>query len=254
MGGVEQGRQAKSAVRAIEVLERLAEPLPPPTLTALATELGAPKSSLHAVVGALVARGWVERGPDGRYSIGVRALRLGTAYLDMDPVVALTLPVMDELAAQLDETIHLGRLDGSDIVYVAKRESTQALRMFSAVGRRLPAYATALGKALLAGLEQDQLEDHLPAQLTALTEATITDRDALREELAAIRARGWSTDLGENAEGIGCIAVALPLASPPQDALSCSVPTVRFDAERQGEIRRALERARDRVAGGTAVT
>ena len=236
-------RDAKSAVRTVQILERLAEG-GSPTLADLARDLGAPKSSLHVVVQTLIRRGWVQRDAAGRLSIGVRAVRVGTAYVDGDPVVALTAPVLDALVADLDETVHLGRLDGTDIVYLAKRESTQQLRLFSAVGRRLPAYATALGKALLAGLADDDLEAHLPARLDPITDQTITDRGALRAHLAEIRERGWSNDEGENAVGIACLAVALPISDPPADALSCSVPASRFGPERRSETLAALMRAR----------
>lgn len=241
-------REAKSAVRAVQILERLAEGDPRPTLAELARDLGAPKSSIHVVVGTLVRHGWVELGPDGRFGIGIRALRVGTAYVDTDPVVALAAPVMDELVADLDETIHLGRLDGTDIVYVAKRESTQQLRLFSAVGRRLPAYATALGKALLAQLPESDLEAHLPAELVPLTDRTITDRAELRAHLAAARARGWTLDEGENGEGIACVAVVLPLGDPPMEALSCSVPSVRFGPERREQVRERLRAASQEIA------
>jgi DNA-binding IclR family transcriptional regulator len=239
-------RDAKSAVRTIQILERLAE-RDAPTLAELARDLEAPKSSLHVVVQTLIRRGWVQRDPAGRLAIGVRAVRVGTAYIDGDPVVAFTAPVLDSLAGELDETVHLGRLDGTDIVYLAKRESTQQLRLFSAVGRRLPAYTTALGKALLAELPEDQLEAHLPERLERITAATITDVGTLRVQLAEIRARGWSSDEGENANGIACVAVALPLASPPEDALSCSVPASRFGPERRLETLGALMRARDAI-------
>jgi DNA-binding IclR family transcriptional regulator len=244
-------RDAKSAVRTVQILERLAEG-DAPTLAELARDLEAPKSSLHVVVQTLIRRGWVQRDRAGRLAIGVRAVRVGTAFVDGDPVVALTAPVLDSLVSELDETVHLGRLDGSDIVYLAKRESTQQLRLFSAVGRRLPAYATALGKALLAGLPDDQLDEHLPAKLESMTEATITSRRELRSRLREIRDRGWSSDEGENTVGIACLAVALPLADPPCDAISCSVPAMRFGPDRRSAALTALMRARDAIVSSPA--
>ena len=239
-------REAKSAVRTVQILERLAEG-DAPTLADLARDLDAPKSSLHVVVQTLIRRGWVQHDEAGRLAIGVRAVRVGTAFVDGDPVVALTAPVLDALVAELDETVHLGRLDGTDIVYLANRESTQQLRLFSAVGRRLPAYTTALGKALLAGLPDDQLDEHLPARLQPMTEATITDRRQLRTTLAEIRERGWSSDEGENTVGIACLAVPLPLSEPPRDALSCSVPAMRFGPDRRRDTLAALMRARNTI-------
>ena len=207
-------RDAKSAVRTVQSSNAWPKG-DAPTLAELARDLEAPKSSLHVVVQTLIRRGWVQRDEAGRLAIGVRAVRVGTAFVDGDPVVALTAPVLDSLVAELDETVHLGRLDGSDIVYLAKRESTQQLRLFSAVGRRLPAYTTALGKALLAGLPDDELDDHLPARLESMTDATITDRRELRTGSPRSANAGWSSDEGENAVGIACVAVALPLADPP---------------------------------------
>lgn len=249
------GRTAKSAERAVLVLERLAaanRALGPAdrtlSLADLARDLDLPKSSLHLVVGALLQRGWVERDEAGALRIGLRALQVGAAYVDADPVVAAADPVLDELAAALDETVHLARLDGGDVVYVAKRESSHQLRLFSAVGRRLPAHATALGKALLAELSDDEVAALLPRELPALTAATITDRSVLLAELSAVRARGWAVDDGESTHGIVCLAFAVPVESPPRDALSCSIPTVRLDAEQRQLALRLLREARDRLA------
>ena len=85
-----------------------------------------------------------------RFRLGMRALRVGAAYLDGDDTVGLIGGVLDELSRRFGETVHLGRLDGDQVVYLAKRESVHRLRLYSAIGRRLPAHATALGKALLA--------------------------------------------------------------------------------------------------------
>ena len=80
-----------------------------------------------------------------------------------------------------------------------------------------------------------------------MTEATITDRRQLRTTLAEIRERGWSSDEGENAVGIACLAVSLPLADPPRDALSCSVPAMRFGPDRRRATLAALMRSRDTI-------
>ena len=120
-------------------------------LVELARELDIPKSSLHGILRTMIARGWVETDATGtRFGLGVRALQVGAAYLDSDDTVGLVASLLDELAQEFGETVHLGRLDGADVVYIAKRESMHPLRLFSAIGRRLPAHATALGKALLA--------------------------------------------------------------------------------------------------------
>jgi len=169
----------KSADRALDVLEALAES-GHLGRTELGLRLGIPKSSLHGILRTLELRSWVELDPSrSRYHLGVRSLIVGASFVDEDLVVARTAPVLDSLAAATGETVHLGRLQSAEIVYMAKRESVHPLRMFSAVGRRLPAHATALGKALLALRSNDEVCDLLPDELAPLTPKTICALDEL---------------------------------------------------------------------------
>ncbi|MBX6748684.1 MAG: IclR family transcriptional regulator [Micromonosporaceae bacterium] len=238
----------KSADRTLDVLEALAASVQRPTLGELARRLGIPKSSLHGVLRTLQARGWVRVDETGtRYGLGLRALRVGAAFVETDDAVTLLAPVLDELAARFGETVHLGRLDGAEVVYLAKRESVHPLRLFSAIGRRLPAHATALGKALLAQLDEERLADLLPTPLPRLTSHTLTDLEALRADLAAIRAAGYAVDREENSEGIICVAVAVPahrVGHPGQreasDAISISLPVSRHSDALQERIAAAL--------------
>src|SRR5215208_5663706 len=171
-------RKVKSAVRTVELLEYLAaRPDHPARLGEISDALTMPRSSAHALLRTLVAQGWVRCDPSGTlYGIGIRALLVGTSYLDSDPYLPLITPFLDDLRQDLDETLHLGRLDGTDIVYLATRESKQYTRMANRVGRRLPAYTTALGKSLLAERFGTDRDEHVPARLKPLTANTIVDR------------------------------------------------------------------------------
>lgn len=238
----------KSADRTLEILEVLAAADQRLSLGELSRDLGIPKSSLHAILRTMVNRRWVDVDASGaRFSLGVRALHVGASFVDSDDVVTSAQPVLDWLSEQIREAVHLGRLDGSDIVYLAKRESVHPLRLFSAIGRRLPAHATALGKSLLAQRSNDDVERLLSWPLPALTPRTITTRGALLAELEKIRAQGFAVDNEENAQGIRCFAVALEIQSPPHDALSASVPTIRLDPERETSIVALLTEARRRM-------
>lgn len=234
----------KSADRTLDVLEALAADPSKPTLGELARRLGIPKSSLHGVLRTLQVRGWVQTDQTGtRFGLGVRALRVGAAFVESDDAVSVLAPVLDALAAQFGETVHLGRLDGSDVVYLAKRESVHPLRLFSAIGRRLPAHATALGKALLAQQPDEQLAQLLPTPLPRLTPHTLTDLAALRADLATVRTVGYAVDREENSEGIICVAVAVPAHYPGEpcvDAISVAVPTSRHSPALQDRIAAAL--------------
>lgn len=243
-------RKVKSAVRTVELLEFLAARHDQPArIREICTALDMPRSSAHALLRTLMAQGWVRSDASGTlYGIGIRALLVGTNYLDSDPYLPLITPFLDDLRGELDETFHLGRIDGNDIVYLATRESKQYRRTSNRVGRRLPAYATALGKALLAerfGAERDM---HIPAVLDALTPHTITDRAALGETLDEVRVRGYATDNEENTIGLRCFAVTLPYTRPAQDAISASVPVARATPEREREIVDALRIVCDKVA------
>jgi DNA-binding IclR family transcriptional regulator len=220
----------KSADRTVELLELLSRTSEPLTLSEIQRELSYPKSSLFVLLRTLVARGWVETDRRGTgYSIGVRALLVGTSYLDRDPVIRAATRVLEELRAEVNETVHLARLDGADVVYLASRESAHQLRLTSRVGRRLPAHATSLGKALLAERADEQVDEILPAGLEALTPKTLTDRRALLADIAETRERGYAIERGENTTGLGCFAVALDYKHPALEAISCSVPFARLD-------------------------
>lgn len=249
-------RPVKSAIHAIEVLEFLAaRPDEPARMREIADATGIPRSSLYALLRTLTERGWVRRDPTGTlYSVGLRALMTGVSYLDSDPALRVIKPWLERLNEELDETVHLGRLDGADIVYLATKESTQYLRVINRVGRRLPASTTSLGKALLALLPDDQLDKHLHDPLPRLTEHTITDRNELAAHLAAIRERGYAIDLEENTAGLKCFGFALRYQHPVIDAISCSVPLARLDAKREKTIVDTMTAAVAEIERGAAVT
>ena len=243
-------RKVKSAVRTVELLEYLAARLDQPArIREICAALDMPRSSAHALLRTLVTQGWVRSDATGTlYGIGIRALLVGTSYLDSDPYLPMITPFLDDLRNELDETIHLGRLDGTDVVYLATRESKQYSRLSNRVGRRLPAYATALGKALLADRFGAERADHIPAQLDALTAHTLTDPAVLEETLEEVRVRGYANDNEENTVGLRCFAVALRYTRPAQDAISASVPIARLTPARQREIVEALHTVCDKVS------
>jgi DNA-binding IclR family transcriptional regulator len=246
-GSTEEPR-VKSTDRTLEILEILASSKSRHTLGELAGSLHIPKSSLHAILATMLARGWIETDSSGkRFGLGVRALLVGTSYVDSDDIVVAASEELDRLSERLGETIHLGRLDGTDIVYLAKRESPHPLRLFSAIGRRLAAHATALGKALLAERTEDELGALLPPELPPLTRRTIVDPEELWRELEKTRTRGWARDDQESTEGLRCLAVAVGPMRPRQNAISCSVPVVRLSRRRESEIVDQLKEARDRI-------
>jgi DNA-binding IclR family transcriptional regulator len=246
-GGV---REVKSAARTVELLEVLAARGDRPArLQELAEELGVPRSSMYALLQTLISRGWVRTDVTGSlYGIGIHALLTGTSYLDSDPRVRIVRPYLDEASEALGETIHLGRLDGRDVAYLATRESHEYLRTISRVGRRLPAHGGALGKALLA----ERTDDAVPqGPFEPLTANTHTTRESLLTDLAATRERGYSIDREESVVGIAGFGFALRYDNPAQDAISCSVPVARLTPGHEERIVAVMREIRARIEGIT---
>lgn len=233
----------KSAQRTLELLELLGRDRGPFSLAELHQRLGYPKSSLSMLLRTLAEAGWVETDATGtRYGIGLHALLAGTAYLDRDPVVSAAHETMAWLSETTTETVHLARLDGADIVYLATHESQHYLRSITRVGRRLPAYTTSLGKALLAAHAMDP-----PERLVPLTPHTIVEVAALAADLAVTRDRGYAIDHEENVIGLRCFGAVIRTGGPLRDAISCSVPVARLTPGRQEQIVAALLIAQDRL-------
>jgi IclR family transcriptional regulator, acetate operon repressor len=222
----EAGGGVKSARRAVELLELVARNHAWISLAELHSRTGFPRSSLHGLLRTLRDVGWIEADSAGtKFRLGVRALTCGTAYLDRDPAIPHATEALERVREQTGFTAHYARLDGPEVVYLETRESRHSAHLVSRVGRTLPAHATALGKALLAELADDELTALLPAELPGLTEHTITNREELRAELAVVREHGYATEREEGTLGVTCAAAVVPYRIPATDAMSCSMPT-----------------------------
>ncbi len=240
--------QVKSAARVLDVLDDIAAH-GPGTQLQLAKRLGIPKSSLHALLRTMCARGWLDTDQTGSvYRLGVHTLTVSSAYLDGDPVLSRAGAVMDEIAAATEETVHLGRLEGAEVIYTAKRESKHPLRMYSAVGRRLPAYTTALGRAMLAELSEDHRDALVPHEIKALTSQTITDRNALLAIIDKAAQLGYAEESEESCLGVRCFGVALPFSRRSVDALSVAVPVSRLTEGREDFIIETLLSVKARLS------
>jgi DNA-binding IclR family transcriptional regulator len=233
--GSDPGAGVKSARRAVELLEAFGTDHAWLSLTDLHQQTGIPRSSLHGLLRTLRDVGWIEADEAGtRFRLGVRALIVGTAYLDRDPVIPYATDALERLREQVGYTVHYARLMGAEIVYLETRESRNSGHLVSRVGRTLPAHATALGKALLAELSDGELMRALPEHLEPLTALTIVDREQLRAELSFTRERGYSTERGQSSPDVACAAAAVPYRIPATDAMSCSIPADRVtEAELQ---------------------
>ena len=239
--------QHRATARVLDILEKLASSAEGLTLTELAQHLEAPKSSLFPIVHTLEERRYIrqERGT-GRYTMGLSALILGAAFSSdggLEPIVR----VMRDVVEKCQETCQLGILDKGDVLYVEKVDSTEAIRMISWVGNRLPANGTAIGKALLSGLENQAVRALYIKGLSQLTPQTITDIDVLLEQLDEVRLRGIATEHEESTPQLACWAVPLCRRGSVFAALSVSVPLFRCDENKILQVCQCLVEAKKEI-------
>ena len=247
-----QTEGVKSAARVLDIFELLARQPDGLSLSAIAAELAIPKSSAHGLLNTLLSRGYLRAGRHDRtYRLGARLFELGSSYLAGADLLSEGQEVVHDTARACDETVHLAILDGDEVLYIAKEEGTNTVRMVSAVGKRFPAYATGVGKMLLSALPTAELDQLYPCDrpLAAITPQTITGPIALRQELAATRQRGYATDYEESTPGLCCIAAPIFDSDDAMTAaISVSAPSTRFTPDRQAELRRLVQQGAERLS------
>ena len=223
--------QHRATARVLDILESLSGSEEGLTLTELSQALDAPKSSLFPIVHTLEERRYLRQDDGtGRYTMGPRALVLGAAF-SADRGLAPITQVMKEVASKCQETCQMGILDQDRVLYVAREDSPQPIRLISWVGTRLPANATAVGKevrALYAG------------GLPRLTEQTITDVETLLAQLEAVRRGELAMEREESTDQLACWAAPLRRKGTVFAALSISVPLFRCREEKIELVRRSL--------------
>src|SRR5687767_3553983 len=196
-----------------------------------ATKLKIAKSSVHDLMSSLAKLGFLNRTEENRYRLGWRLVTLSETLLATTELRKEAHPVMEELAAQYQETIHLAVLDDTQAVYVDKLEGRQAVRVeLTSLGARLYAHCSALGKVLLAFKDEEQVRRIIQtAGLPRFTDHTITDEEDLIQNLVKIRKQGFAYDLEEILPDLCCVAA--PIYNHTGQviaAISMSIPAYRF--------------------------
>lgn len=197
--------------KALEVLDRVAGYGRPVRFAELLESSPFPKATLYRFLQTLVSQGMLSHDRDGRaYSLGVRLVRLAHAAWAQSSLAPIARPHIDRLSAEVGETVHLAQLDSGQVLYLDKRNARQPVPMFSQAGKIGPGYCTGVGKAMLAHLPPEDRTRAISEQsFHRYTAATITDPDALAQELDRIRARGFAFDAEEHEPGIICVAVPI---------------------------------------------
>ncbi len=194
--------------RALDILENLALEGKGMGLTELSQKVGLNKSTVYRLLSTLAEWGYVEKTTQGsKYKLGLKVIDLGSIFLNNIELKTEALPYLNELKEKSRQPVHLARLEDGQVVYIEKVDVINSIRMYSQIGRRVPAHSTALGKVMMAYKRADEVEYIIQNRgLAAVTSNTITDKQRFMEELKNIRIRGYALDDEENEVGIRCLA------------------------------------------------
>jgi DNA-binding IclR family transcriptional regulator len=203
-------------------------------VTELSQELNVAVSTAHRLLNIMRGHDFVEQDLNSRrYRLGPAALKLGRQTQGDRNLVAVGHPHLARLRAEVDETVNLVVLDGGDAFFVDGVESRQAVRVATRTGARLPAYATAGGKVLLAYLPHAILRSYYPENLRRITDSTLPDLPALEHELQQVRERGCALNIGEHLTEVCAIGVPVNgRDGRPIAAVTVAGPSTRWNRRR----------------------
>lgn len=227
------------------------------TLSELCGRADVPVSSAHRLLGTLQSHGMVEfSDATQEWGVGVEAFRIGAAFSHRSNIVDLSREPMRRLVEETGETANLAIEDDGEVVFLAQVDTANPIRAFFRAGTRVPMHSSGIGKALLAAFDRAKVERIVRGRgLPQFTAKTLIEVDALHEDLALTRRRGWSYDDEERYAGMHCIAAPVwNVHAEPIAGVSISGPSVRFDStslERKSACVRAAAREITEALGGT---
>jgi IclR family pca regulon transcriptional regulator len=200
------GEFVQSLDRGLAVIRAFDADHPELTLSEVARQTGLTRAAARRFLHTLVEIGYM-RADGGKFALRPKILELGFSYLSSLSLPQLALPHMEQLVERVHESSSMCVLDGDEIVYVARVPTKRIMAVVIAVGTRFPAYATSMGRVLLAARSDDWLDGYLSSvEMRKLTANTTTDTVELRAELVRIREQGWAMVDQELEEGLRSVA------------------------------------------------
>ncbi|HOV29205.1 MAG TPA: IclR family transcriptional regulator [Synergistales bacterium] len=223
----------QSINRALDILELLSreEKL---GITQIGQAVELDKTTVFRIVQTLCVRGYIRQDPSNQmYSNTLKLFQMGAGIVDRRRILGKARPHLEALAISTRETVNLAVIDGGNIVYVDKIESTEVIKADLGVGKSYPAYATSLGKSILALLGENELERLYRGDVfSAFTQHTVKNLDELKKQLKKVRAKGYASDDEELVTGLSCVAAAIrDFQGKPVAAVSIAFPSYRVLAD-----------------------
>ncbi len=239
-----QGTGIQSVVRALALLERLAQSPRGMRLSDLARAEGLAVSTTHRMLTTLEDRGFAQTTPDGFWHVGRRAFAVGGAYTRRLSFLAPAQPVLRRLRDATRETANLGRIEEGEVVTLAQSESREIMRAIAAPGGHTPVMNSGIGKAIAATWPDAAIAAHVARYgLRVATRNALSSLEAVMAQMAQIRAQGYAVDNEEFVAGMRCVAAVV--WSPERDpvcAISISGLAARVTPERVPDIGAIVQR------------
>jgi IclR family acetate operon transcriptional repressor len=240
----------RAVERALDVLLCFSRQTPQLTMTQIAERLEMNKSAVHRHLATLERKRFVQRDPvTGVYQLGVRLLQMAYLTLERSDLRRMAAPYLRQLRDEFRETVDLAVLDDADVVFLDVLESPQRVKLAAAVGQRLPAFATASGKAFFAYMPDETVQRILARGMPRSTEFTLVSPQAFLDDLRRTREHGFALAVQEYEEGINAVAAPiLDQSRQPVAAIAVAGPTFRLTLERMIEIGPAVLAATREIA------
>lgn len=229
--GPQPYRGVKAVEKSLRILELLLEAQEGLTVAQIAARTEMHRASAHRLLASLRTMGWVERDlARPTFRISLRLYALVHVFVQNFGLLDRLKPLLKELSMQARETVHLGILDGHQVLHIGRQECPERVGVMSPIGSRGWAHTSGLGKALLAGQSDDFLRTYIvETGLPGMTEHSITAPEAFWAEIASIRRQHVSIDNEEDSIGVRCLGTTLPSAQGRAVlAISISGPSPRF--------------------------
>jgi len=236
----------RSIDRALQVLELFSLEKPEWGVTEISKVLNIYKSNVHNVLSTFAEKGFVKKNSKtDKYKLGIKFFELGSVVIKNMDLRRITHPYIEKLSKEFNETVHLGVLDEGRVISIEREESNKGLCSHIEIGRRAPLHCTAVGKAIMSYLSENEINLIIKEKgLEKYTENTITTKEGLENEFKKIRKQGYAVDNMEHEEGVRCVA------GPIRDyngkviaSMSISGPSVRITVDKEEEYAKMLVEA-----------
>jgi DNA-binding IclR family transcriptional regulator len=222
----------QSVERALRVVEVLVHEARPMSVREISEQIGINRTTAHRLVATLCASGWAERAPDGRFQLSVKFLAIGHVVNHQRHFLEEIRPELMRISQATRETVHVGVLDGYEVLHVDKIETLERMGVSSRIGTRGAVHSTSLGIAIMAARDDEAIERFIDGVTGQPEPLRLHDPDDFRQRLQVARERGFSLDDEDDSIGVRCIGVAVrgPDADP-LFAISITGPSPRFTHE-----------------------